>query len=90
MPLIGPGNGLAPCSLDPGQRNIVPDLGERWVCGWAGCEERAAFSQPQHFYTHVASHAEVSSQVMKKNKPFEQIFDENFAIFCLHNTYIIH
>ena len=26
---------------------------------------------------------------MKKNKPFEQIFDENFAIFCLHNTTLI-
>ena len=31
-------HGLAPCSLDPGQRNIVPDITEPWLCQWEGCD----------------------------------------------------
>ena len=56
------GHGLAPCSLDPGQRNIVPELADPWLCQWAECEmahAQTSFTQPQHFYSHVTSHAEV-------------------------------
>ena len=50
---------LAPCSLDPGQRNIVPDLSEPWSCQWEGCEQRGvSWSRPRDFYQHVADHGE--------------------------------
>ena len=52
-------HGLAPCSLDPGQRNIVPDLSESWRCQWRGCETGdTCHQQPRDFYLHVSSHAE--------------------------------
>ena len=52
-------HGMAACALDPGQRNIVPELAEAWQCQWAGCPLAAdTFSQPSQFYTHVAAHAE--------------------------------
>ena len=50
---------LAPCTLDPAQRNIVPDLSEPPVCGWAGCSQAGAvWSQPHRFYRHVQEHGE--------------------------------
>ena len=52
-------HGMAACALDPGQRNIVPELAEAWQCQWAGCPLAAdTFSQPSQFYAHVAAHAE--------------------------------
>ena len=50
---------LAPCSLDPGQRNIVPDLSEPWSCQWEGCDQsETSWSRPREFYHHVSEHAE--------------------------------
>ena len=52
---------LAPCSLDPAQRNIVPDFSDPWSCQWEGCEEsEATWCRPREFYHHVAEHAEES------------------------------
>ena len=50
-------HGLTACSLDPGQRNIVPDQSEPWTCQWAGCEE-TCFDRPRDFYSHVSSHVD--------------------------------
>eukprot|EP00092_Neocalanus_flemingeri_P017290 GFUD01018700.1.p1 GENE.GFUD01018700.1~~GFUD01018700.1.p1 ORF type:complete len:622 (-),score=135.52 GFUD01018700.1:151-2016(-) len=52
-------HGLLPCTLDPSQRNIVPDLSDPYKCGWVGCEMAdRQWHQPQHFYFHVCAHAE--------------------------------
>ena len=31
--------GIRPCSLDQSQKNIIPDLSERYMCEWEGCEQ---------------------------------------------------
>ena len=50
---------LAPCSLDLGQWNIVPDNTEPWLCQWEGCNSgHTSFTQPRVFYQHVSEHAE--------------------------------
>ena len=50
---------LAPCSLDPAQRNIVPDFSDPWTCQWEGCDQsESTWSRPREFYHHVAEHAE--------------------------------
>ena len=49
----------------------MPELAESWLCQWAECEAAHAgtsFSQPQAFYSHVTSHAEV--RVVNKTKYF--------------------
>ena len=52
-------HGLQPCSLDPSQRNIVPDLSDPLKCGWVGCDMADnQWHQPQQFYCHVSNHAE--------------------------------
>jgi len=52
-------HGLLPCTLDPSQRNIVPDLSDPFKCGWVGCDMAdRQWHQPQHFYFHVCNHAE--------------------------------
>ena len=51
--------GITPCLLDEAQRNILPDLPEPFRCQWAGCPvAEEEFPQAQHFYWHVAWHAE--------------------------------
>jgi len=52
-------HGLQPCTLDPAQRNVIPDLSDPFRCEWEGCELwSAVWDRPQHFYSHVASHGE--------------------------------
>jgi len=54
-------HGLAACSLDPGQRNITPEVTDPWLCQWVGCEmAESGFTQPRRFYLHVSEHAEES------------------------------
>jgi len=51
--------GIRPCSLDQSQKNIIPDLSERYMCEWEGCEQNDTdWTQAQTFYWHVSSHPE--------------------------------
>jgi len=51
--------GLKGCTLDIGQRNIFPDIGDNFKCEWADCEDKDAnFTNPALFYQHVDTHLE--------------------------------
>jgi len=52
-------NGLAPCKLDPAQRNILPDLSQPFQCQWEGCDfAEENWQMSQNFYWHVKDHPE--------------------------------
>ena len=52
-------NNMLPCKLDPGQRNVLPDLSEPFRCEWAECHlPDQSWDNAQTFYWHVKSHAE--------------------------------
>jgi len=51
--------GINPCALDSGQRNVLPDLTDPFICFWQGClESERSFSQALHYYWHVQWHSE--------------------------------
>ena len=58
-------HGLQPCVLDPGQRNILPDLSEPFTCEWEGCEQGppTIWDHPLYYYSHVSAHGEEVSSV---------------------------
>ena len=46
---------LAPCTLDPHARNLVPEFLEQFSCFWENCN--VVTSCPRYYYQHVDSHA---------------------------------
>ncbi|XP_064464229.1 histone H4 transcription factor-like [Ornithodoros turicata] len=50
--------GAKSCLLDKQTRNVVPDLPEKFICQWEGCDDDTEFHNPECYYVHVSIHAE--------------------------------
>lgn len=48
--------GLKSCLLNGSSRNLIPELPDSMICGWANCA--VVFNNPELYYRHVDEHVE--------------------------------
>ena len=73
---------LAPCTLDPHARNLIPEFSEEFSCVWKNCD--VVTSCPRYYYQHVDGHA---GSTMKEGADGKISCEWQGVIFYIYRVY---